>query len=62
MEFLEGKTLKHTIVGRPLELEKFLDVAVGVAEGLNAAHSKGIVHIVYAGTGGHADLYLLTQK
>jgi serine/threonine protein kinase len=44
MEFLEGKTLKHVIAGRPVELEAFLDVAIGVADGLNAAHSKGIIH------------------
>src|SRR5262244_2842746 len=44
MEFLEGKTLKHTFAGRPMELGALLDVAIDVADGLNAAHSKGIIH------------------
>ena len=44
MEFLDGRTLKHVIAGRPIELETLLNVAIGVTEGLNAAHSKGIVH------------------
>jgi serine/threonine protein kinase/Tol biopolymer transport system component len=44
MEYLEGKTLKHAINARPMDLETLLDVAIGVAAGLNAAHAKGIVH------------------
>jgi len=44
MEFLEGQTLKDVIRGRPLELERLLDIGAQVADGLDAAHSKGIMH------------------
>jgi serine/threonine protein kinase/predicted Zn-dependent protease len=44
MEYLDGVTLKHMIVGRPLELDKVLTLGIEIAEALDAAHSEGIVH------------------
>ncbi|MGE5114506.1 MAG: protein kinase domain-containing protein [Acidobacteriaceae bacterium] len=44
MEMLEGQSLDKMIQGRPMPLEKVLDIGVQVADALDAAHEKGIVH------------------
>ncbi|MGD0404359.1 MAG: protein kinase [Candidatus Acidiferrales bacterium] len=44
MEYLDGQTLKHRIGNRPMEIEPVLDLAIEIADGLDAAHGEGIVH------------------
>ena len=44
MEFLDGATLKHLIGGRPLDLDRVLEIGIEVADALDAAHAQGIVH------------------
>ena len=44
MEFLDGATLNHLIGKRPMELDKLFEVAIEIADALDAAHAQGIVH------------------
>ena len=44
MEFLEGETLRHRIGGRPMDVDDILSLGAEIADALDAAHAKGIVH------------------
>ncbi|MGH9546272.1 MAG: protein kinase domain-containing protein [Terriglobales bacterium] len=44
MELLEGRTLKQRIGKQPLEMEVLIELAIQIADALEAAHSKGIIH------------------
>jgi serine/threonine-protein kinase len=44
MQCLEGETLRQRIAGKPLKTDELLDLAIQIAQGLEAAHAKGVVH------------------
>jgi len=44
MQLLEGQTLKHRIESKPFKTNTLLDLAIQIADALDAAHAKGIVH------------------
>jgi serine/threonine protein kinase len=44
MELMEGETLKHLIQENSLAIDRVIEVALEVADALEAAHEKGIIH------------------
>jgi eukaryotic-like serine/threonine-protein kinase len=44
MELMKGKTLKHAINGKPMDIDQVLDLGTQIADALDAAHSEHIVH------------------
>ena len=44
MELLEGQTVRQTIAGKPLPTDKVLDLGTQIADALDAAHARGIIH------------------
>jgi eukaryotic-like serine/threonine-protein kinase len=44
MELLDGRTLTHEISGTPVPLDRLLELAIQIADALDAAHTAGIIH------------------
>src|ERR1700675_4790361 len=44
MQFVDGKNVRQLVSGRPLDLRSALSITIQVADALDAAHSRGIIH------------------
>jgi TonB family protein len=44
MEYVDGPDLRHALAAGPFAIERALAIARGIAQGLGAAHAKGIIH------------------
>jgi serine/threonine protein kinase/tetratricopeptide (TPR) repeat protein len=44
MELLHGQTLRQRIAGKPLDIDTVFDLGIEIADALDAAHAKGIIH------------------
>jgi eukaryotic-like serine/threonine-protein kinase len=44
MEYIEGRGLNEKIASGPMKIHAAIEIAIKIAEGLEAAHEKGIIH------------------
>src|SRR5437773_4706890 len=44
MQYLDGQTLQERIQGKPMKIATLLELGIQIADGLDAAHSRGIIH------------------